>query len=597
MMEKEKRGMDGWSPPNVSTKDGGMLAGGHFHLWRKSEKVWRLLGRGSMFLCSRPQVEKLLGQEAAFGDTVLDIGAGDGAVSSVWTKGYQQRYATEMSPTMRRRLTKNGFRVLHSETWTSDSLSPAGTGAQTLQHFKLILCLNVLDRTDDPGALLKQIHTRVSLGGHIVIALVLPYADFVEYNPSNRPSAPLPISSSDSVSNQILTFMKILPDSWSPGMDDASVEEDQNISPSTSLGYNPPTNFLRHVSQSSLDESSQLPSSTTSITSAPYKNEAHTIRAFETLKLMRERHLLCDVVLKADNAAIPAHKTILASSSPYFYAMFTGFEEKNQDTVTLQGIDPEALALIVDYCYSAEVLITEQTVQVLLPAANILQMNEVQDACCTFLASQLHPSNVLGIRGFADLHGCMELLEQAENFIEQHFAEVVDSEEFLALTPDQIKDLIGKDRLSVTTEEVVFESVLKWVQHDPENREKEISRLMELVRFPLMSKDYLLRTMARKLLVSQLFGEEEEMLAAELLSDSDSEESEEDEMLEILLHLQLRKGEPQSVPKVGDFLSVIEEYNEEQFRAQFRVTRATCEWLVEMFGRSSNMPNNRRDGV
>lgn len=64
----------------------------------------------------------------------------------------------------------------------------------------------------------------------------------------------------------------------------------------------------------------------------------------------------------------------------------------------------------------------EKILQVLLPAANLLQLSDVRDACCDFLQSQLHPTNCLGIRAFADLHGCIELLANAETFIEQHFS-------------------------------------------------------------------------------------------------------------------------------------------------------------------------------
>jgi kelch-like protein 2/3 len=61
----------------------------------------------------------------------------------------------------------------------------------------------------------------------------------------------------------------------------------------------------------------------------------------------------------------------------------------------------------------------------LLPAANILQLVEVRDACCDFLQSQLHPSNCLGIRAFADLHACLELLHYAQTYTEQHFRSVI----------------------------------------------------------------------------------------------------------------------------------------------------------------------------
>ena len=59
--------------------------------------------------------------------------------------------------------------------------------------------------------------------------------------------------------------------------------------------------------------------------------------------------------------------------------------------------------------------------QILLPAANLLQLTDVKDACCEFLVTQLHPSNCLGIRAFADLHGCLELLALADKYTVQHF--------------------------------------------------------------------------------------------------------------------------------------------------------------------------------
>jgi kelch-like protein 2/3 len=127
------------------------------------------------------------------------------------------------------------------------------------------------------------------------------------------------------------------------------------------------------------------------------------------------------VTLVADNVEVPAHKMVLSSCSPYFYAMFTSFDEKTQDRITLQGVDSHALQLLVEYVYSSEVYVTEENVQVLLPAANLLQLTDVRDACCDFLQAQLHPTNCLGIRAFADLHGCIDLLSHGETYIEQHF--------------------------------------------------------------------------------------------------------------------------------------------------------------------------------
>ena len=47
---------------------------------------------------------------------------------------------------------------------------------------------------------------------------------------------------------------------------------------------------------------------------------------------------------------------------------------------------------------------TEENVQSLLPAANLLSLSWVRDSCCRFLQSQLYPSNCLGIRSFGNFH-------------------------------------------------------------------------------------------------------------------------------------------------------------------------------------------------
>lgn len=62
--------------------------------------------------------------------------------------------------------------------------------------------------------------------------------------------------------------------------------------------------------------------------------------------------------------------------------------------------------------------------QTLLPAACLLQLAEIQEACCEFLKRQLDPSNCLGIRAFADTHSCRELLRIADKFTQHNFQEV-----------------------------------------------------------------------------------------------------------------------------------------------------------------------------
>lgn len=89
--------------------------------------------------------------------------------------------------------------------------------------------------------------------------------------------------------------------------------------------------------------------------------------------------------------------------------------------------------------------------QTLLPAASLLQLNGVRDACCKFLLSQLDPSNCLGIRGFADTHSCSDLLKAAHRYVLQHFVDVAKTEEFMLLPLKQVTCPLGPPNLSCPT--------------------------------------------------------------------------------------------------------------------------------------------------
>jgi kelch-like protein 17 (actinfilin) len=75
--------------------------------------------------------------------------------------------------------------------------------------------------------------------------------------------------------------------------------------------------------------------------------------------------------------------------------------ERDKEVVELHDIEAISLKQLIDYAYTGEIIITEENVQVLLPASSLLQIQSVREACCKFLLRQLHPSNVLGIRSFA----------------------------------------------------------------------------------------------------------------------------------------------------------------------------------------------------
>ena len=69
------------------------------------------------------------------------------------------------------------------------------------------------------------------------------------------------------------------------------------------------------------------------------KSEKHSLKLLSSLNRFRASGYLCDVTLKIQQRQFHAHKTILASSSPYFEAMFTScMEESQMSEVEIKGL-------------------------------------------------------------------------------------------------------------------------------------------------------------------------------------------------------------------------------------------------------------------
>lgn len=107
---------------------------------------------------------------------------------------------------------------------------------------------------------------------------------------------------------------------------------------------------------------------------------------------------------------IPAHKMVLASCSPYFYAMFSGsdFEESRQDKITVQGVDFHALELLIDYVYTSYVDVTEENVQVLHIYIAYTRLN-LADSIALFRSKLNQISNALDSFDccqFTSIDGC-----------------------------------------------------------------------------------------------------------------------------------------------------------------------------------------------
>ncbi|XP_068428933.1 kelch-like protein 41a [Clinocottus analis] len=210
------------------------------------------------------------------------------------------------------------------------------------------------------------------------------------------------------------------------------------------------------------------------------------------LKELLNENKLIDCVLKVGDRSIPCHRLILTACSPYFRELYFSADGKEMDTmeVVLENMDPNVMEAIVNYMYSAEIDINENNVQDVLAAANRLQIPSVFTVCVNYLQKGLSKKNCLSIYRLGLMLSSARLALAARDHIADWFETIAKDEDFLELTPPELFAVIGADTLNVEKEEVVFETLMRWIRKDKEKRVKSLEEAFDCIRFRLLPEKY-----------------------------------------------------------------------------------------------------------
>jgi len=110
-------------------------------------------------------------------------------------------------------------------------------------------------------------------------------------------------------------------------------------------------------------------------------DETYRRNLYNSMNDFRKQEILCDTTLIVEGVKFPAHKNILAASSPYFLGLFTtelkDISEERQ-LVQLEGFEEEIMEDLLRYIYTGETAFTKDNVQKLVFAADYLLINDLK---------------------------------------------------------------------------------------------------------------------------------------------------------------------------------------------------------------------------
>ena len=195
---------------------------------------------------------------------------------------------------------------------------------------------------------------------------------------------------------------------------------------------------------------------------------------------------------------IPAHKFVLAISSPVFFAMFFGeMAETTKNSVEISDCEYESLLELFRFIYSDEVKLNVDNVMQLLYLSKKYMLTTLADRCSAFLRENLNALNVFFVLQDAQKYEEKDLVKHCWKVIETQTLEAVKSEGFVTVERTVLEELVEKNSLNIKEVEL-FKAFDSWAEKECEmqglicqgflKRRALGERIVKGIRFPAMSQ-------------------------------------------------------------------------------------------------------------
>ncbi len=200
---------------------------------------------------------------------------------------------------------------------------------------------------------------------------------------------------------------------------------------------------------------------------------------------------LCDIELQAEDQTIPAHKAVLAASTPYFEAMFTGrFEETNARVVEVKGVTFVGLQKVVEFIYTNKVKISAKNIEDILPAAHLLQMVEIVEECKGWMSQKITKNNCFDFLRLAEKYSIETVETAITEFVLKNFVAVSKTKGFTKISQQALCRYISSDTLKTGMDELaVYQAAKTWINKNKIEDSVTIFDIMKNVRFALIPLD------------------------------------------------------------------------------------------------------------
>jgi len=211
--------------------------------------------------------------------------------------------------------------------------------------------------------------------------------------------------------------------------------------------------------------------------------------------------------------AIPAHKFVLAISSPVFFAMFFGDLAETTNSIVLPDCEYESVLELFRFIYCDEVKLNQDNVMQVLYLAKKYILPSLVEKCTEYLEQILNLSNVFCVLKHAQNYGEIRLVKQCWKMIDRQTEDAVKTEGFETIERSLLEALVVRDSLNIK-EVDLFKAVDKWATKECERLSLKSNgamkrsvlgdKIVKAIRFPVMKRaDFNESVLGHKILTPQ----------------------------------------------------------------------------------------------
>ena len=216
----------------------------------------------------------------------------------------------------------------------------------------------------------------------------------------------------------------------------------------------------------------------------------------------------CDVTVRVEKRKFECHSSVIASACPFFEKLVSSGQAFGK-AIELPTPSAAAFEALLEFFYVGECSFADALLVPVLETAHHLDAASVQAELIARCTERLSPASCVDSLRLAVTLGLGPLKRSAESMVAEHFDTVRTQPSFGKLSEDFFCGLLASDALGVRQEEDAFEAAIAWLAAQPAQksaaaRQQRVKRVLSLVRFPTMSRAYVVERVLTNPILDEL---------------------------------------------------------------------------------------------